>query len=185
MQKTELYAIGEVRNRGQTSLRWGLVRFLDGVFGCRRTRTRRVRPGDIVHLGPSEGAESLNGRLREMEEARMYTPSRSKPITMVAKEEDRHRLVSPSSERTKIHPNYSRVAATERNDHDARSSLSDASSNSSASSIYSQMTRMPRRAPEPRMPVKRGELDLLRFSGRSIVGDRRRREEMVANPFRK
>jgi len=75
MQKTELYAIGEVRNRGQMSLRWRLIKFLDGVFGRRKTRTRSVKPGDIVHLSPSEGAESLNGRLREMEEAklRVYT----------------------------------------------------------------------------------------------------------------
>ena len=159
------------------------------MFGRRKTRTRRVKPGDIVHLGPSEGAESLNGRLREMEEAKLYeyTPSRPKHIAMAAKEEDRHRLVSPPPpERTKIHrPNSSRVAATERNDHDARSSLSDARSSLSAPSIYSQMTGVPRHAPEPR-PVKRDELDLIRFSGRPIVGDRRKQEMAISeNPFRK
>ena len=138
------------------------------MFGCRKTRTRRVKPGDIVHLGLSEGAESLNGRLREMEEAKLYeyTPSRPKPIAMAAKEEDRHRLVSlPPPERTKIHrPNYSRVAGTERNDPDTWSSLSDARSSLSAPSIYSQMTGVPRHAPEPRVPVKRDGLA-------SVAGD--------------
>jgi len=33
MQKTELYAIREVRNQGQMSLQWRLIKFLDRVFG--------------------------------------------------------------------------------------------------------------------------------------------------------
>ena len=101
---------------------------------------------------------------------------------MAAKEEDRHSLVSlPPPERTMIHrPNYSRVAGTERNDPDARSSLSDARSSLSAPSVYSQMTGVPRHAPEPRVHVQRDELDLLRFSGRPIVSDRRKQEVVIS-----
>jgi len=52
----------------------------------------------------------------------------------------------------------------------------------SAPSLYSQLTGMPRKAPEPKMPVKREEVDWLtwRFSG-STFSSAERRKEVVAS----
>ncbi len=166
----------------------------------------------IVHLGPGEHEEGLVlDKLRAAEEARAYyytlppklKPSTTTTMTMTAQpkveEEDMIRLIgsynrplSPRPEQKHHHhTDHNRIVAQNsgRNyrddDDDARSSLSDMSSSNSrmsAPSLYSQLTGMPRKAPEPKMPVKREEIDLLtsRFSGSTFSSAERRKEAVVA-----
>ncbi|CAA7268508.1 unnamed protein product [Cyclocybe aegerita] len=198
-KKTELFAQGPV-TRGRTSWRWRLIRWGEKLFGHTRSRRVTVRGAPIVHLGPAQEPEEVKLRkLRAAEEARspMATPPpvparRLDAYEVDAEDEDMVRLigsyncpVSPP-EPTRYNAQHTRFTPADQrrglkeDDYDRRS-LSDASSRMSAPSIYSQMTGMPRRAPDARQPAKR---DLLtsRFS-QSTLGVEE--DSKTKNPFRK
>jgi hypothetical protein len=178
-RRAELYAIGELRREEKKGWRWRVIRFAQGIFGHGRetVTTGRVviKPGDIVHLGPSEEAESLKfGRLRDVEEGRNATASPVlKSSSTLEQGDDRTRLLDSyrhplASDSTKYHP---RIATAERTYHDdVRSLSSDSSGRVSAPSIYSHMTGVPRKLPESRMPVRREEVDFSKYTG-SRVGN--------------
>lgn len=196
-EKTELFAVGAIRNRGQTSWRWRLIKFIQDLSGRGRKRVV-VRPGiKIVHLGLREQEDLALQELRAAEEARAFESARSiksKPsTTQTTGEEDMVRLIGsynqPSAYERTHHADYNRTVNCY--DDDARSSLSDASSRISSPSLYSQLTGVPRKTPDPKMPVKREKAELLpsRFSGSTFSSAERRKElekkgiGLAKNPF--
>ncbi|KDR68444.1 hypothetical protein GALMADRAFT_257172 [Galerina marginata CBS 339.88] len=187
-KKTALFSTGSAVNRGRTSWRWRLIRFGEKLFGHNRSR-RVVAHPNIVHLGPvrpDEGEDVKLTKLRAAEEARMLPSSPSpppRPAPPSSHDVDMINLISSynrpeSPERTRYYPDHYR--------HPDQRSISDASSRMSAGSMYSQMTGVPRRAPDPRQPVKK---DLTsRFSASTYgLGERERQQQQQSkaakNPF--
>ncbi|KAF8882178.1 TNFR/NGFR cysteine-rich region family protein [Gymnopilus junonius] len=181
-KKTALFATGAAVNRGPTSWRWRLIRFGEKLFGQKHS----YKAPHIVHLGPvqDENEDIKLSKLRAAEEARMLPPPRSPPrpappsqadIDMVNLIGSYNRPDSP--EGVKYYP--------QQYHNTPRDSISDASSSRSAPSLYSQMTGMPRRGPDPRQPVRK---DLTaRFSANTLgIGERERRQQQsqpAKNPF--
>jgi len=175
-KKAELYAIGEIRKEEKKGLGSRIIRFVQRIFKRDTPKPRMVaiKPGDIVHLGPSQEAESLKfGRLRDVEEGKNAVVPIIKYSSSIPSStpEDRIRLIDSyrrplTPDRTKYHPYHTRIASTERTYHDdARTSLSDSSSRVSAPSIYSEVTGLPRKSPESKMPVRREDGDFSRYTG--------------------
>ena len=138
------FAMNPTAKKGKTGWRWKFLRFGEKIF-C-HTRSRRVH---IVHLGPSQDESELN-RLRMVEEARHPTYFNAGGGE---EEEDIVKLIGLynqpySSEASRYHSNHHDRAPPV----DQRS-LSDASQHS-APSMYSQVTGVPRKAPDPRQPLK-------------------------------
>ena len=176
-------------NRTSTSWRWRLIRFGEKLFG--HTRSRRVRTvPNIVHLGPMYSEQDdikLATKLRAAEEARATSPlipttvpaanpSRSKTLDtndfdMVDLIGSYNRPVSPPP--TRYHAHHTRVTAADQR------SISDASSQMSAPSLYSQMTGMPRRAPDPRQPLKKDLTSRFSASTSGLVKEQKKSK----NPF--
>ena len=172
-KQAELYAIGEIRREEKKGWVQRVVRFVRGIFRrdpVKKTRVVTIKPGDIVHLGPSQEAESLKfGMLRDVEKGTtMVTPILKSASSTPEKGEDRVRLLDsyrrpPTPDRTKLHPFHTRTATAERTYHDdTRSSLSDSSS---APSIYSEVTGLPRKMPEPNIPLRKEEGEFSRYKG--------------------
>ena len=179
-------------NRTSTSWRWRLIRFGEKLFGHTRSRRARTVP-NIVHLGPTHDRHDdikLATKLRAAEEARVTSPlipntappanlsrsrtSGSDDFDMVNLIGSYNRPASPPP--TRYHPHHTRVTAADQR------SISDASSQMSAPSLYSQMTGIPRRAPDPRQPLKK---DLTsRFSASTFgLGERSKEQNKLKNPF--
>ena len=143
------FAMNPTVKQERTGWRWKLLRFGEKLF-C-HARSRRV----IVHSGPfREQSEDVKlTRLRMAEEA-------SHPASFVASgeggvEQDMVKLIG--SYNRPPSPEVSRYYYTSHHDRapliDQRS-LSDASSQHSAPSMYSQVTGLPRNVPDPRQPLK-------------------------------
>lgn len=157
-QRTAAFAQAK-RLAPQNNWRWRLVRFGERLFGHKPSR----------RFAPAEQHQDIKmGKLKAAEEARY---SRDMDKLLDAYDYSRYskagssRAPSPlpslhdyNRDRTATHPNANRLSGT---------SLS-------ASSIYSQVTGMPRRTAEPRQPVKNAR-DLLpsRFSGTSYSNSTR------------
>ncbi|PPQ73713.1 hypothetical protein CVT26_010844 [Gymnopilus dilepis] len=184
-KKTALFAAGAPTTRGPTSWRWRLIRFGEKLFGHKRS----YRVPNIVHLGPvhDESEDVKLSKLRAAEEARMLPSSPSpppppRPAPPSQSDVDIVNLIGSynrpdSPEGTRYYPhNYHNPS---------RESISDASSSRSGPSIYSQMTGMPRRGPDPRQPVKKNLTS--RFSASTFgLGERERRQQQdksSKNPF--
>ncbi|KAF8804721.1 hypothetical protein BYT27DRAFT_7340221 [Phlegmacium glaucopus] len=143
------FATSPTAKKGRTGWRWKLIRFGEKLFG--HTRSRRV---PIVHLGPSqdERGDFKLTQLRMAEEARH-------PASFAATGED-----EGEADLVKLIGSYNRPYSPDTsrhytNHHDRvpladQRSLSDASSQHSAPSMYSQMTGLPSRVPDPRQPLK-------------------------------
>ena len=180
-------------NRTKTSWRWRLIRFGEKLFGHNRSKRARTVP-NIVHMGPLHGERAdlkMAPTLRAAEEARSASPllprtfpatnpSRGKSldsdgdVDMVNLIGSYNRPDSPPP--TRYNPQHTRVTAADQR------SISDASSQMSAPSLYSQMTGIPRRAPDPRQPLKK---DLTsRFSASTFgLGERSKEQKKLKNPF--
>ena len=182
-------------NRTSTSWRWRLIRFGEKLFGHNRSKRARTVP-NIVHMGPLHGERAdikMAPTLRAAEEARSSTspllhstipaanPSWRKSLDSDDVDVDMVNLIGsynrPDSPLpTRYNPHHTRVTAADQR------SISDASSQMSAPSLYSQMTGIPRRAPDPRQPLKK---DLTsRFSASTFgLGERSKEQKKLKNPF--
>lgn len=139
-KRTEMFATTPGYNRARPSgWRWRLVRFGEKLFGHRRSRRVPV----VVVSGESEVMKLRT--LRAAEEAR----DREHEEDMVKLIGDYNYPSRPSSPQPQQHHTRNGVAD--------RRPVSDASQ-LSAPSIYSQMTGMPRKAPEPRQPLRQKDL---------------------------
>ncbi|KAF8875239.1 TNFR/NGFR cysteine-rich region family protein [Infundibulicybe gibba] len=131
-KRTAMFASAKALDR-TGGWRWRLVRFGEKLFG--HTPSRRV-----VISAPLESESVQLTKLRAAEEARHEEDM----VKFIASYRD-ERPETPAASR--YHTHHHRVPA------DAHS-ISE-SSQLSAPSIYSQMTGMPRRAPEPRQPLRK------------------------------
>ena len=178
-KQAELYATGELRRKEKRGWGWKMTQLVQGIFGRGRDTPKAsramIKPGDIVHLGPSEEAESLKfGRLRDVEERGSIPILKSS--SMQEKGDDRTRLLDlyhyplvPDT-RTNMFTHQTRIASAERTSHDdVRSSLSESSSRISALSIYSQVTGVPRKTPESKVIVRREEVDFPKYTRSRVL----------------
>jgi hypothetical protein len=131
--------------------RWRLLRFGEKFFGHRASRRAGAQPES---LPPIEGEAVKMAKMRAAEEARDGR--------------DMDKLLAnyeyPRSEVRHHHHHHLHV----QREHERNSSLSDAST-LSAPSLYSQVTGLPHRVPEPKEPVKSSPRDITsRFSTSTI-----------------
>jgi hypothetical protein len=160
-EKTTLFAAGAVRNRGQSSWRWKLIRWGEKLFGHRRSTTTTVSKKNIVVVHPysaGDDAYKLNN-LRAAEEGRPPYISPPMPSTSLREEEDMVDLIGSYNQTRKApKPADTNSFVAEGGGYllpqSTRRPLS-GSSQLSAESMYSQMTGMPQRGADPRQPVKR------------------------------
>lgn len=143
-KKTALFATGAVVNRGKTSWRWRLIRFGEKLFGHHRS-TR------VVPVLPVHGSHSESMKLTKIHTSDISGPSPLHGST--GDEEDMVRLIGSyqrpvSPEPSRFHTHHHRLTPVDQR------SISE-TSHVSAPSIYSQMTGVPRRVPDPRQPVKK------------------------------
>ena len=131
--------------------RWKLIRWGEKFFGHPPSQRVAVTPRTIVHLGPLNDSDmDVARKLRAAEEAQPSTPARP------AHDVDMVRLIESYNRPLPAGAPPGRYAPVPRHDVDAEErSLSDGGSRMSAQSLYSQMTRAPRHAPDPRQPVKK------------------------------
>lgn len=141
-KRTAQFAMDSAKKR-RTGWRWKLIRFGEKLFG--RARSPRV---PIVHPGPSrqEREDFKLTQLRMAEEAR-------RPASFAASGED-----GGDADLVKLIASYNRPYSPEtsryHNNHHDQIPLADQRSLSDASSMYSQMTGLPRKVPDPRQPLK-------------------------------
>ncbi|KAF8632853.1 hypothetical protein AX17_004701 [Amanita inopinata Kibby_2008] len=170
------------KNKGldqRNSWRWRLVRFGEKLFG--HPKSKRVV---LPHPNGYESEDIKLSKLKAAEEARR--PAEDDRFTLGdGEEEDMEKLIGSyryskpaSPEPSRYNAHLHRITAD-----DARS-LSDSSLRSSPS-IYSQLTGVPRRGPDPRQPVKK-EL-ASRFSMSTLSSSEHHhqssREYSSKNPF--
>ncbi|KAF9460295.1 insulin-like growth factor binding protein [Collybia nuda] len=137
-KRTEMFATTPGYNRARPSgWRWRLVRFGEKLFGHKRSR--RV-PVVVV---PTESEAVKLRTLRAAEEARVIDHEEDL-VKLIGEYQYPSRAPSPQP-RPQQHKTYTGRP------------LSDASQ-LSAPSMYSQMTGMPRKAPEPRQPLRQKDL---------------------------
>lgn len=152
--------------------RWKLIRWGEKFFGHPPSQRLPAAPRTIVHLGPLHDSDmDVARKLRAAEEAQASAPARpSRDVDMVRLIESYNRPLTPGAP-------PGRYAPVPRHDVDAEErSLSDGGSRMSAQSLYSQMTRAPRRVPDPRQPVKKdlgSRFDASTFSAPDLKSARR------------
>ncbi|KAG6865323.1 hypothetical protein C0991_003497 [Blastosporella zonata] len=175
-KKTAMFATTPGYGRtGKSGWRWRLIRFGEKLFGHKRSRKADL----IIRHHDPHSQENQAIKLRKMrvaEEAR--------------EEEDLVKLIGEYNYPDSAEQNYQHQYHT-RNGRLApgnRDSLGGASQ-LSAPSIYSQMTGMPHRTPNPRQPLRKKDLTS-RFSSSTISsGDEERlrmandRTMKAKNPF--
>jgi hypothetical protein len=138
-KQTAKFATAKSLNR-KDNWRWRLVRFGEKLFG--HNKSTRV---------PEESEDIKLMKMRDAEEARH--------------EREMEKLVG-TYEYSRAGSRSSRGPSTlpSLHDHSHHRRDSQGSATLSAESLYSQVTGMPRRMPEPRQPLKHGELPKSRFS---------------------
>ncbi|KAF5368219.1 hypothetical protein D9615_010523 [Tricholomella constricta] len=155
-KRTILFATTPGYNRTRKSgWRWRLIRFGEKLFGHRRSRKAAM-------VVPGESEAMKLTKLRAAEEARHEEDM----VKLIGEYQHPSRSASPAS--------LSRQCTTYTTHNDRlapgdRRSTGEASLQS-APSIYSQMTGVPRKAPEPRQPLRKKDLTS-RFSSSTYSSD--------------
>ncbi|RDB30292.1 Proprotein convertase subtilisin/kexin type 5 [Hypsizygus marmoreus] len=172
-KKTAVFAAspGYGHARQGNGWKWRLVRFGEKLFGHKRSR-RAVPVVGIIRPHPQESESVKLGKLRAAEEARGFDGVVPR---VNAHEEDMVKLIGeyryPSRPTSPQYGPYHNHNHKDRLFVERPRSIGEASQ-LSAPSIYSQMTGVPRKAPEPRQPMRKKDLTS-RFSGSTYSSDER------------
>ncbi|KAF9566482.1 growth factor receptor domain-containing protein [Agrocybe pediades] len=169
-KKTEMFAAGAAVNRGPTSWRWRLIRWGEKLFG--HTRSRRH---EAVKLKKLRAAEEARPMLDTTTTTVAATPTRPAPPSNDAI--DTVRMIA-SYHQTEPSRYYSFQSA---NKHFAEDQRSIQSSTSSAPSMYSTVTGVPRESPDVRQPVKNKLTS--RFSASTFGLNQNSPAKKSRNPF--
>ncbi|KAF8067687.1 TNFR/NGFR cysteine-rich region family protein [Lyophyllum atratum] len=152
-KKTAMFATIPGYNRTRKSgWRWRLLRFGEKLFGHRRSRKAAM-------VMPEENEAMKLTKLRAAEEARHEEDM----VRLIGDYQYPSRSPSPAGPSHYYHTHKDRLAPGDRRS-------ADAASLQSAPSIYSQMTGVPRRTPEPRQPLRKKDLTS-RFSSSTYSTD--------------
>ncbi|KAG6831426.1 hypothetical protein H0H92_010639 [Tricholoma furcatifolium] len=166
-KKTTMFAAEPAYVRTKSGWRWRLIRFGEKLFGHKRSRK-----ADLVirHQVPQDTEAFRLEKIRAAEEAR----SEEDLVQLIG---DYNYPDSPVATRheQQYHTHNDRLAPGDRRSFDAASRVS-------APSIYSQMTGMPHRTPDPRQPLKQKNL-VSRFSSSTFsTSDEGRNKSKNSNP---
>lgn len=174
-KKTAMFATGATVNHGSTSWRWRLIRWGENLFG--HNRSRRVLP--VVHMSPAqEDNEAVKlGKLRAAEEARPMIVPPLRPPPPLTEDLDMVRLIASYNQ---YEPSRYYSYQSGGYPADDQRSIGE-SSTTSAPSLYSTMTGMPRQSPDARQPVKRDPTS--RFSASTYGVNQKAQSKKSRNPF--
>ncbi|TFK41682.1 TNFR/NGFR cysteine-rich region family protein [Crucibulum laeve] len=162
-KRTEMFAQGAVATQGKSSWRWRLLRFGEKLFGHNRSRKIQV----VVPRRQESEAYKLT-KLRSAEEARPQRVEEEEGEEDIVQLIGSYQYARPPTPPSRNQMQYQYRTEQQREAAGLHRSVSNASQ-MSAPSIYSQMTGMPRRVPDPRQPLKK---DLTsRFSSSTLSSD--------------